>query len=115
MKINNKIINILVIILLLLTKHYVWAIEFKTEQEKGVWIKNFFKDKEMAPIEYPMKATEEEKKFERQLIKDFIIQNGIEHIEPIARGKSLSDTEIAKYNKACPDKNRLICINGVLV
>ncbi|WP_375331976.1 hypothetical protein [Candidatus Tisiphia endosymbiont of Temnostethus pusillus] len=104
MKINNKILNILVTLVLFLTNHHIWAIEFKTEQEKSIWIKNFFKDKEMAPMEYPIKATEEEKQFKSQLINDFINQNDIEHIEPIARGKSVSDSEIAKYNTACPDK-----------
>ncbi len=104
MKISNKMLQILMFSIAFLINSNVFAIDFKTEKEKGVWIKNFFKDKEMAPIEYPMKATEEEKKFERQIIKDFISQNSIEHIEPIARGKTLTDPEIAQYNKACPDK-----------
>ncbi|HJD63813.1 MAG TPA: hypothetical protein LFW13_02230 [Rickettsia endosymbiont of Sericostoma sp.] len=104
MKISNKMLQILMFSIALLINSNVFAIDFKTEKEKGVWIKSFFKDKEMAPIEYPMKATEEEKKFRRQIIKDFISQNGIEHIEPIARGKTLTDPEIAQYNKACPGK-----------
>lgn len=101
---SKKLLKILFISIFFLINQHVLAIEFKTEQEKGVWIKNFFKDKEFEPIGYPINATEEEKEFERQLISDFIEQNGFEHIEPITRGNSLSDPEIAKYNKACPDK-----------
>ncbi|MCC8399145.1 MAG: hypothetical protein LN563_00960 [Rickettsia endosymbiont of Platyusa sonomae] len=105
MKINNKILNILVILGLFLTNYHILAMEFKTEQEKSIWIKNFFKDKEFEPMSYFIrKTTLEEQKFRRKLIYDFINQNGFEHIEPIARGTSLSDPEIAKYNKACPDK-----------
>jgi hypothetical protein len=108
----------------------VLAIEFQREADKAQWIKEFFKDKEFEPKvlsteadlelvkkqnlelerKYGIKAkplkplTKEELEFENQLLKDFITQNGIEHVEPIARGKSVNDPEIAKFNTACPDK-----------
>jgi hypothetical protein len=84
----------------------VLAIEFQKEADKAQWIKEFFKDKEFEPLEqhFALNATEEEKTFERRLFKDFITQKGIEHVEPIARGKSIDDPEIAKFNKACPNK-----------
>ncbi|AIL65029.1 hypothetical protein NOVO_03200 [Rickettsiales bacterium Ac37b] len=93
-----------IILAFLSTHNQVFAIEFKTEKEKGVWIKNFFKDQEFAPIEYTIHATKAEKAFARQILKDFINQNNIEHLEPIAMGSSIEDPLIAKFNTACPDK-----------
>lgn len=81
----------------------VYALEFKTEREKGLWIKDFFKDKTVE-MNYPDNATKKLKSFKRKLIHDFMTQNGIENIEPIASGSSILDPEIAKYNTACPDK-----------
>lgn len=88
---------------MLLSNYSVVALEFKREADKAEWIKNFFKDKEAAPFDYADEVTKEEIKFREQLIKDFITQNGIEHLEPIAIGK-ITDPEIAKFNIACPDK-----------
>jgi hypothetical protein len=108
----------------------VLAMEFQKEADKAKWIKEFFKDKEFEPkapqteedLEFVKKQdwelerkygiksnpiqlpSKEELEFEAQLLKDFITQNGIEHIEPIAVGKSINDPEIAKFNTACPDK-----------
>lgn len=79
------------------------VLEFKTEHDKGVWIKNYFKGKKIK-ISPPINATQEQNVFEHKFIQDFINQRNVQNIEPIAVGKSILDSEIAKYNTACPDR-----------
>ena len=102
-----KIIDYVTLLsVLLLINNSAVALEFKREADKAIWIKNFFKDKEASPGSRPDKPTKEEiaeRKFNEQLCKDFVTQNGIEHVEPIAVGK-INDPEITKFNTACPDK-----------
>lgn len=81
----------------------IYALDFKTEREKGLWIKDFFQDKTVE-VGYAENATKKQKALDDLVIHDFINQTGIENIEPIARGSSILDPEIAKYNTACPDK-----------
>jgi hypothetical protein len=96
-------IYVMLFSVLLLVNNSVIALEFKHEADKAEWIKNFFKDKEAVPSNYADEITKEEIKSREQLIGDFVTQNGIEHVEPIAVGK-INDPEIAKFNTACPDK-----------
>ena len=99
---HHKLFTIFLMILAL-NSSIVDALEFKKEIDKAKWIKEFFKDKEFEPGNF-RNSTEEEIAFEKQFLKDFINQNGIENIEPIAVGKDINDPEIAKFNKACPEK-----------
>lgn len=100
-----KIINCAIILsALLLVNNSTVAVEFKREADKAVWIKNFFKGKKAEPSNYDEEVTKEEIKFEEQLLKDFMTQNGIEHLEPIAVGQSINDPKIAKFNTFCPNK-----------
>ena len=106
----NMLKKIILVILLYsslvcaLFKDFAWSATFRQEADKAKWIKEFFKDKVFDPIGYARDAADEEKKFDDQLLADFISQNDIEHVEPIACGSSVTDPEIAQYNTSCPDK-----------
>lgn len=93
-------IYVMLFSVLLLVNNSVIALEFKREADKAEWIKNFFKDKETRSSDY---NNDKWTKEVLGLFEDFVTQNGIEHVEPIAVGR-INDPEIAKFNTACPDK-----------
>lgn len=88
----------------------------KPETKQAAWIKQFFKDKEPVSLSYTIT---QEGIIKEQLLRDFTTQTGIEHIEPIAVGKSIDDPQIAKFNTACPNKKpiniyREVIISGIV-
>ena len=84
-----KKINVLVVIILLLINPNIKLLNLKKEADKSQWIKTFFKNKrfDLSSIEY-------EEDDEKEMLKDFVTQKGIEHLEPIAVGKNIDDPEI---------------------
>lgn len=104
MKIINKIF--LVICLLLCIDGFC-AIKFDKEADKGEWVKKQFLNKE---IRYRRNQPRNAKK----IMNDFVNQRDVEYIEPIAEGVDINDSNIAKYNIACP-KDKPINVSRIMV
>ena len=94
----KKIFTILIIILFSFNS---FAVE--READKTDLIKKLFKGKKFEDTYHP-KLTKKQNIYIKQLLKDFINQNGIEMIEPIAVGDNINSPEIAALNKACSNK-----------
>ena len=92
----RKIFTILIIILFSFN-----GLAVEREADKADLIKKMFKGKNFEDIFFKPGSTAKEKAFKRQLLKDFINQNGIEMIEAIAVGDNINS---AAFNKACPNR-----------
>ncbi|RZI47406.1 hypothetical protein EDM53_02075 [Rickettsiales endosymbiont of Peranema trichophorum] len=96
-------VTVLLTVLVLLVPSGALTLELKREEDKAELIKNMFKDRQIEPGHADGMSKKAIKRRER-ILHDFVTQNGIEHIEPIAVGTSIDDPEIAKFNVACPDR-----------
>ena len=93
----------LLILFLLIFSVNLEAQEFINEATKLKWVKETFKDQRMFDL-WHRDGYEE---LGKQVMHDFINQNNIEVIEPIAKGANIDNPNIAKFNQACPKEKSI--------
>ncbi len=85
----------------------ICALKFEKEADKGEWVKKAFLGKKIHNLGPQSKRG-------WAVMRDFVNQNNIEYIEPIAEGVDINDPNIAKYNTACPN-DKPINVSSVML
>lgn len=83
------------------------ALKLEREADKGEWIKKTFSGKKIYNLGPQSKRG-------WTVMRDFVNQNNIEYIEPIAEGVDINDPNISKYNIACPN-DKPINVSSIMV